>query len=86
MGGAYPEDPTIERASGCEPWPSERPRRSAELLRKADEEPLRPADIAEPIGVFVLDDIAADELRTVLPEPGERLVDVVDGEHDAQVA
>ena len=34
---------------------------------------------------FVLD-YFVDELRVVLPEPGERIVEVVDGEHDTQVA
>ena len=60
--------------------------RSAEFLGEPDEKSFRPADVAEPIRVFVLDHFAADELRAVLAEPGERLVDVVHGEHDAQVA
>jgi len=38
--------------------------------------------VAESIRVFVLDHIA-DELRAVLTEAGERIVDVLDGEHDA---
>jgi hypothetical protein len=58
-------------------------RLSAEFLSEPNEKSFRPADIAEPIRVFVLDHAAADELRTVLPEPGERVVDVVYGEHDA---
>src|SRR5215218_8948954 len=62
------------------------PRRSAEFLGEPDEKALGPADVAEPIRVFVLDHFAADELRAVLSEPGERLVDVVHSEHDAQVA
>src|SRR5947209_17813064 len=61
-------------------------RRSAEFLSKPDEKAFRPADVAEPNRVFVLDHFIADELRAVLTEPGERLVDVVHGEHDAQVA
>jgi hypothetical protein len=66
---------------------SRRPaRRSAELLGEPDEKAFGPADVAEPIRVFVLDHFAADELRAVLSEPGERLVDVVHREHDAQVA
>jgi hypothetical protein len=60
--------------------------RSAEFLSEPNEKAFGPADVAEPIRVFILDDFAADELRAVLPEPGERLVDVVHGEHDAQVA
>src|SRR5919202_5178321 len=61
-------------------------RRSAEFLGEPDEKAFGPADVAEPIRVFVLDHVAADELRAVLSEPGERLVDVVHREHDAQVA
>lgn len=61
-------------------------RSSAELLGEPDEKSFRSADVAEPICVFVLDHVAADELRAVLAEPGERLVDVVHGEHDPQVA
>ena len=60
-------------------------RASAELLRESDEEPFRPADIAEPIRVFVLDHVAY-ELRAAFAEPFERFVDVVHGEHDAEVA
>src|SRR5437868_6435248 len=61
------------------------PRRSAEFLREPYEKSSGPADVAEPIRVFVLDHLA-DELRAVLAEPAERLVDVVHGEHDAQIA
>src|SRR5919197_2692418 len=57
----------------------------ADLLCQSDEKSFGPPDVAEPIRVFVLD-YFPDELRAVLAEPGERLVDVVDGEHDAQVA
>ncbi len=42
----------------------------------------RAPDIAEPIRVFVLDHFA-DELRAAFAEPGERIVDVLHGEHDA---
>jgi hypothetical protein len=52
-------------------------RRSAEFLGEPDEKAFGAADVAEPIRVFVLDHVAADELRAVLSEPGERLVDVV---------
>ena len=62
-----------------------RSRRSAELLGESDEEPFRPADVAEPIRVFIPDDLAY-ELGSALTEPLERLVDVVHGEHDPQVA
>jgi hypothetical protein len=60
--------------------------RSAEFLGEPDEKSVGPSDVAEPIRVFVLDHFAADELRATLDEPGERLVDVIHGEHDAQVA
>ena len=53
------------------------------LLGQPDKKAFRPADVAEPIRVFVLNHFAADELRTVLAEPPERLVDVIHGEHDA---
>jgi len=54
---------------------------SAEFLGKSDEQPFRPADVAEPIRVFVLDYVAY-ELRAALAEPFKRLVDVVHGEHE----
>ena len=59
-----------------------RHRRSAEFLRESDEEPFRPADIAEAIRVFILHDFAY-EPGAAFVEPRERLVDVVHGEHDA---
>ena len=58
---------------------------SAEFLGESDEEPFRPTDVAEPICVFILDDFAY-ELRAAGAEPFKRLVDVVYGEHDAEVA
>src|SRR5256885_5899791 len=58
---------------------------SAEFLGESDEKPFRPADIAEPIRVFILD-YFADELRAALAELFQRLVDVVHGKHDAEVA
>ena len=60
-------------------------RRSAEFLGESDEKSFRPADVAEPIRVFILDYFAY-ELRAALAEPLERPVDVVHREHDAQVA
>jgi hypothetical protein len=54
-------------------------------LGKSDEKPFRPTDVAEPIRVFVLD-YFADELRAATAKPFKRLVDVVYGEHDAEVA
>src|SRR5262245_9788075 len=59
--------------------------RSAELFGEPDQKSFRPPDVAEPIRVFVLDHFA-DELCAALAEPGERIVDVLHGEHDAQVA
>src|SRR3954452_12487150 len=56
-------------------------RRSSDFLGKADEKSFGPADVAQPIRVFVLDHFPADELRAVLTEPGERVVDVGHGEH-----
>jgi hypothetical protein len=49
---------------------------SAEFLGESDEKPFRPADIAEPIRVFILDYFAY-ELRGAIAEPFKRLVDVV---------
>ena len=54
-------------------------------MSESDEKPLRPADIAEPIRVLIPDHFAY-ELRTALTEPLQRVVDVVHGEHDAEVA
>ena len=59
--------------------------RSAEFLGESDEKPFGPADVAEPIRVFILDHFAY-ELGAALAEPFKRLVDVVHGEHDAEVA
>ena len=59
--------------------------RSAEFLGQSDEKPFRPADVAEPIRVLIPDYLAY-ELGSALTEPLERLVYVVHGEHDAQVA
>ena len=58
---------------------------SADLLGQPDENALGASDVAEPIHVFVLDHFV-DELRAVSAEPGERIVEVVHGEHDAEVA
>jgi len=53
-----------------------------ELLGKPDENSFGASDVAEPIGVFVLDHFA-DKLRTAFTKPGQRIVDVLHGEHDA---
>ena len=59
--------------------------RSAEFLGESDEKPFRTTDEAERIRVFILDYLAY-ELRAAHAEPFKRLVDVVHGEHDAEVA
>ena len=59
--------------------------RSAEFLGESDEKPFGPTDVAQPIRVFILDYFAY-ELRAARAEPFKRLVDVVHGEHDAEVA
>src|SRR5438309_1239292 len=69
--------PALARLSAC--------RASADLLGQPDENALGASDVAEPIHVFVLDHFV-DELRAVSVEPGERIVEVVHGEHDTQVA
>src|SRR5690606_5911084 len=56
-----------------------------QFLGEPDEDAFGPSDVAEPIRVFVLNELA-DELRTELSEPGKCGVDVFDGEHDAEVA
>ena len=59
--------------------------RSVEFLGESDEKPFRRADLAEPIRVFITHYFAY-ELRAALAELFKRLVDVVHGEHDAEVA
>ncbi len=80
----------LESNGTSRPSPREFPRRnlivrSAEFLGESDEKPFRPADVAEPIRIFILD-YFAHELRAALAEPFKRLVDVIDGEHYAEVA
>ena len=58
---------------------------SAEFLGESDEESFRPPYVAEPIRVLVLNYFAY-ELCPALAESFKRLVDVVHGEHDAEVA
>jgi hypothetical protein len=59
--------------------------RSAQFLGESDEEPFRPANVAETIRVFILNYFAR-ELRAALAELFNRLVDVFHREHDAEVA
>src|SRR6266498_3783235 len=56
-----------------------------ELLGEPDENAFRTPDVAKPIHVFILDHLA-NELRATFAESGERIVDILHGEHDAQVA
>jgi hypothetical protein len=58
---------------------------SAKFLGESDEKPFRSTDVAEPIRVFILDYFAY-ELRAKRAKPFKRVVDVVHGEHDAEVA
>ena len=72
----------VRQRSGMTPEGLSRRERLADLLGQPDEKSFGPPDVAEPIHVFVLDHFA-DELRAALAEPGERIVDVLHGEHDA---
>src|SRR6185437_6602472 len=56
-----------------------------ELLSEPDENSFGAPYVAEPIRVLVLDHFA-DEFRAAPGEPGERIIDVLHGEHYAQVA
>ena len=58
---------------------------SAKFLGEPDEKPFRPADVAKPIRVLILDNLAY-ELRAAVEKPSKCLVDVVCGEHDSEVA
>lgn len=53
-----------------------------ELLSEPDEDSFGAPDVAEPIRVFVLGHFA-DEFRAAFTEPGERIVNVLHGKHDA---
>src|ERR1700677_3900901 len=54
---------------------------SADRLRQLDDDPLRAADVAEPIALFVALHLA-NELRAAGSQAGQDGVDVVDGERD----
>src|SRR5690606_14361174 len=60
--------------------------RSAKFLGESDEKPSRPANIAEPIYIFFIVDDFAYKLRTALVESFQRLVEIIHGEHDAEIA
>jgi hypothetical protein len=55
-----------------------------ELLGQINENSFGTPDVAKPVEVFVIDDLT-DQRRTELAEPAEAVVDVLNGEHYAQV-
>src|SRR5918994_31042 len=55
---------------------------SAELLGESNEKPFRPADVAEPIRILILNHFA-HELRAARAQPLERLIEIVYCEHGA---
>jgi hypothetical protein len=55
---------------------------SAELLGKSDDDPVGASDVAEPIDVLILRQLA-DEFGAVGTQAGKDVLDVVDGEHDS---
>src|SRR4051812_33345099 len=59
--------------------PSLRSDPSADLLRQLDDDSLRAADVAEPVDVLVVLQLA-DELTAAGSQPGNDRVDVLDGE------
>jgi hypothetical protein len=52
---------------------------------ESDEKPFGPADVAEPIRVLI-PDYVAHELCAELAKPPKRFIDIVYGEHEAEVA
>ena len=61
------------------------PSRSVEFLGESDEKSFRPTNVAKPIRVLI-PNYFAYELCAALAKPAQRLVDVVHGEHDTEVA
>ncbi len=57
----------------------------SELLSEPAETSFGTPDVAEPVDIFVIDDFI-DHRGTELAEPGESVVDVLDGEHHTQVS
>jgi hypothetical protein len=82
FGNSLSEIRTAARANFRVPWLH---RSSIELLGEPDEKPFRPPDVAEPIRVQVPDHFA-HQLCAALAKPLKGLVDIVHGEHDAEVA
>lgn len=54
-------------------------------MGESDEKRFRPAYVAGPIRVFILDYFAY-EFRAALAKPFKRFINVVHGKHDAEVA
>src|SRR5690606_12851679 len=82
--GAAPPVRRRARAAPRGAAEGERPRRprvlrrpSTELLGQADDDVLGAADVAEPVGLLVLRDLA-DEFGAAAPQAGDGVVDVVD--------
>ena len=61
-------------------------RASADFLAQPDENALGAADVAKPITSSYWTTSVRTSCAPCLAEPGERIVEVVDGEHDTQVA
>jgi hypothetical protein len=57
----------------------------SELLGKRDRDDLRTANVAEPVHILVLGDIA-NELSAMCAQARQDVLDIVDGEHDATYA
>ncbi len=76
-------DPPAERESGRSGWSGVGggPDPSADLLGQLDDDPLRAADVAEPVPVLIALQLA-DELRATGSQAGDDGVDVFDGECD----
>jgi len=57
----------------------------SELLCQPNEDTFGAADVAETVNILIPNHLA-DDLRAVRTEPGEGVVDVLNSEHDAQIA
>jgi hypothetical protein len=76
--------PTVAMSAiaGTAILPSRRFNLLADLLGQSDEDALGASDVTEPILILVLRQFT-NQLGSVRAEPGERVVDVLHGEHDA---
>src|SRR6266550_3616068 len=75
----FPSDLAAGAALGAYAVVGGWPELSADLLRQLDDDPLRAADVAEPIAVFVVLHLV-DELTAAGSHAGDGSVDVVDCE------